>query len=84
MPTEQELSPPLPAIRRFPETENEQKTFPDIGEKPMIGNAAFYPGSAVVNARLTGGILYALERDQLLPDGIRAAIRPTRFDSGML
>lgn len=50
----------------------------------MIENAVFYPGSAVVNPRLTGGILYALERDQLLPDGIRAAIRPTRFDSGML
>ena len=78
------LPPLLPAIRRFPETQAEQKTFPVSGEKPMIGNAVFYPGSAVVNTRLTGGILYALERDQLLPDGIRAAIRPTRFDSGML
>lgn len=77
--------PLLPAIRRFPETQAEQKNVPgQRRNEPMIGNAVFYPGSAVVNTRLTGGILYALERDQLLPDGIRAAIRPTRFDSGML
>ena len=58
----------------------------------MIGNAVFYPGSAVVNTRLTGGILYALREGSVAagrdPRGDqadqRAAIRPTRFDSGML
>ncbi len=40
----------------------------------MIGNAVFYPGSAVVNTRLTGGILYALR------EGSVAAGRDTRGD----